>query len=191
MNIHAHPLAWPVDGWPRWTKARGPSPYKVSAETAVTELFDDLRIMRARNVVLSSNAAVRRDGTPYRDQLEDALRDPGVALYYDTKDGEPMTLACDMWRTPRENIRALGLTISGFRLIERAGASQLLKRAQSGFARLPAAPDCWDVLGLPRGTSKDAITERYRELARKYHPDHGGDAELMARINDAYREATA
>lgn len=190
MSIHAHPLAWP-EGWPRYTKARGPSPYKVTAEIAVTELFSDLRLMRARSVVLSSNAAIRRDGQPYRDQLEDALRDPGVAVYWDSKDGVPMVLACDVWKTPRENIRAIGLTVNAFRMIERAGASHLLERAQSGFARLPAAPNCWDVLGIAPGSSKDAITERYRELARKHHPDHGGDAGMMARINDAYREALA
>lgn len=188
--INAHPLAWP-EGWPRTTKTRGSSNYKVSADTAINELMADLRLMRARNVVLSSNVAIRRDGTPYREQAEDVLKDPGVAVYWDNKDGEPMTLACDIWRTPRENIRALGLTVSGLRLIERAGASHLLKRAQSGFARLPAAPSCWEVLGLTPPVSRDLIEARYRVLARKHHPDHGGDSAMMARINAAYREATS
>lgn len=190
--IEAHPLAWPA-GWPRTQKNRSTSPYKVSADTAINDLMADLRLMRARNIVLSSNVACRRDGTPYREQAEDVLKDPGVAVYWDSKDGEPMTLACDIWRTPRENIRALGLTISGLRLIERSGASHLLKRAQSGFARLPApaAQTCWEVLGLRPGTSRENIEAQYRDLARKHHPDHGGDTATMARINAAYREALA
>lgn len=188
--ISSHPLAWP-EGWPRTTRTRGGSPYKVSADTAINDLLADLRLMRARNVILSSNVAVRRDGTPYREQAEDALKDPGVAVYWDSKDGEPMALACDIYRTPRENIRALGLTVSGFRMIERSGASHLLQRAQSGFARLPAAQTCWEVLGLRPGATRDVIEARYRELARKHHPDHGGDSAMMARINAAHREAIA
>ena len=54
---------------------------------------------------------------------------------------------------------------------------------------MPAALDCWQVLGVERGASKAAISERYRELAMEHHPDRGGDSARMATINAAYREA--
>ncbi|NPA29005.1 MAG: J domain-containing protein [Epsilonproteobacteria bacterium] len=43
-----------------------------------------------------------------------------------------------------------------------------------------------EILGLPPLVTLKEITERYRTLAVKYHPDRGGDAEEMAKINEAY-----
>lgn len=38
-------------------------------------------------------------------------------------------------------------------------------------------------------TTEDELKQRYRELAKKYHPDkYGGDAEQMKRINAEYDE---
>jgi len=44
-----------------------------------------------------------------------------------------------------------------------------------------------EILDLPRFITRDEIKKQYRFLARKYHPDRGGDAEMMERINAAYR----
>ena len=43
-----------------------------------------------------------------------------------------------------------------------------------------------EVLGLPPMVSLAEIKERYRQLSRRHHPDGGGDAQQMARINEAY-----
>ncbi len=46
----------------------------------------------------------------------------------------------------------------------------------------------YDVLGLPRSADLDAIRRRFRSLAKKHHPDHGGrDNEKFMQINNAYR----
>ena len=42
------------------------------------------------------------------------------------------------------------------------------------------------VLGLPIGADVAAIKKAYRTLAKKYHPDVGGNAEQFKRINEAY-----
>lgn len=187
MTPDAYPLAWP-DGWPRTEPhRRKASVYKVSRGGARDHLFEELRKAGARNVVISSNLPLRGDGRPSADAREPA--DPGVAAYWDSKKGEPMSIACDTWATVRENLRALGLAIESLRQLERCGATSILDRAYSGFARLPAAADPWQVLGVPMGAPRDAVTARYRELAREHHPDKGGSSETMAQINRAYSEA--
>lgn len=48
----------------------------------------------------------------------------------------------------------------------------------------------YDVLGLPFGASAEQIRQRYRELARLYHPDVSQDPDAlrkMQEINEAYR----
>ncbi len=41
-------------------------------------------------------------------------------------------------------------------------------------------------MGLSPEASAETIRERYRALAQKYHPDHGGDEERMKALNIAY-----
>lgn len=42
------------------------------------------------------------------------------------------------------------------------------------------------VLGLPPNATPDQIKRRYRALAKRYHPDRGGDQRQMQRIIAAY-----
>ncbi len=53
--------------------------------------------------------------------------------------------------------------------------------------------DPYEVLGVPRGASKEQVKAKYRELAKKYHPDNYADSPLaetanekMQEINEAY-----
>jgi DnaJ-domain-containing protein 1 len=43
------------------------------------------------------------------------------------------------------------------------------------------------VLGVRPGATREEIRSAYRALAMRHHPDHGGDAEKMRSINEAYR----
>lgn len=46
-------------------------------------------------------------------------------------------------------------------------------------------------LGLPVNCNDaEKIKEAYRKLAKQHHPDAGGDAKTMARINEAYQIAS-
>lgn len=44
----------------------------------------------------------------------------------------------------------------------------------------------YDLLGVPRTASKEAIKKAYKDIARKNHPDKGGDPEKFKQINEAY-----
>jgi len=44
-----------------------------------------------------------------------------------------------------------------------------------------------EALELPKFVTKEDIRNQYRFLAKKYHPDVGGDAQKMERLNHAYR----
>lgn len=195
--IRAFPLAWP-DGWPR-AKHRRTSPYKVTTDAAITSLLAGLRLMRGQDIIISSNVPLRRDGTMYRgDHSDQRLGDPGVAVYWTGRglQGEavPRVIPCDVWHTVRENVRALGLAVDYLRGLQRTGAGEILERAFVGFKRLPetsgAEPfDCWTILGVERGASREVLSERFRALSRTEHPDRGGSVQRFARISRAYHEA--
>src|SRR5881409_2213073 len=49
--------------------------------------------------------------------------------------------------------------------------------------------DYYDVLGVPRGASKDEVKTAYRKLALQYHPDRNKDpgaTEKFKEISEAY-----
>lgn len=46
--------------------------------------------------------------------------------------------------------------------------------------------DAYTILGIPKGSSLEVIKTAYRKLARRHHPDMGGDAEAFMRVQSAY-----
>lgn len=47
-------------------------------------------------------------------------------------------------------------------------------------------PDLYAVLQVHPRAEPEVLRAAYRVLARKYHPDHGGDARRMITLNDAW-----
>lgn len=164
--------------------------------TARDELLHGLFLLGGREVIVSSNVPLRRDGYPAASYSEP--RDPGVAVYWTTRKGEPRVMACDHWRLVHHNVRAIGLAIEALRALERSGASQILDRAFAGFAALPAqagpdgTPPWRDILGLPdAAVTRAQIETAYRERLRTEHPDVGGTHESMVALNRARAQAYA
>lgn len=51
-------------------------------------------------------------------------------------------------------------------------------------------PNLLESLGLPMNATEKEIKIRFRELAKKYHPDLGGDAEKFIQLMDVYEQLT-
>lgn len=184
--IDAFPLQWP-QGFSR-TKFRKRAAFKASFAQSRDGIMHELRLLGAKLPVLSTNVPLRRDGLPYAGGSE-LLPDPGVAVYF-TLDGKQMSLACDLWVRVSDNLRAVELTISAMRGMDRWGVSDMLNRAFSGFAALPPPSDHWsDVLDINQHAGIDAIEEVYRAKMKRAHPDIGGSVEASQRLNKAISEA--
>lgn len=194
MNEDAYPLCWP-QGWPR-TYIREAGTFSGTPAKVRAELIAEVdRMMGARpgytfrnSIIISTNVPLRRDGEPYAQ--EPALIDPGVAVYFKRK-GQQVCFACDKFDKVWKNMRAITKTIEAMRGIERWGSSDMLDRAFTGFAALPApgGRQWWEILGVERTADHATIKARYRELARIQHPDNGGSGEMMSQINAAYQSA--
>lgn len=65
--------------------------------------------------------------------------------------------------------------------------STILARAEAWHARLDATCP-YQTLGLPPSADLKTVRARYRELAGRHHPDHGGDPARMRTVIDAYEE---
>lgn len=186
---NAYPLHWP-DGQKR-RRRRLRAQFEARFSSARDHLINELKLLGARWVVLSTNVPVRQDGLPYAGMRQP--EDPAVAVYFDY-DKEQHVFACDKWDKVQDNIRALGKTIEALRGIARWGSTDMMKRAVNAFKALPPSGDDWRaVLGVPKnapnGTSLEFVKLRYRGLAADAHPDHGGNPHEMARINQAWEAA--
>ena len=197
-TAEAYPLHWP-DGWPRSEyvyRAR----YHTQFGKALNHLTAELRRFHAYSIVISSDVPLRRDGYPYASQAASHKGDQGVAVYFSIERDKPGSLsqqviACDHWDTVRDNLHACGLTIAAMRMIGRTGATDIIRRAFSGFKALPPGPvtahaTWWEVLKVdPRTATPATINAAYRKLARVTHPDGGGTVDGFNILTDARERA--
>jgi len=191
--IEAYPLKWP-DGWPRTPSHRRENDTRFGGRGGITvgrardRLLDELRLLGATDIVVSSNVPIRSDGLLYADNKR--LENPGIAVYFKFKN-KPLVMARDAFVSVAGNLRTLGLAIAGPRQLERHGGSFMFEKAFTSF--LAIAPPDWkkpwrEVFGVkPDWTGN--INELYRATARYRHPDRGGNDTLMAELNVAYEEA--
>lgn len=204
-----YPLQWPT-GWPRTDRRKQETAHFRSSDTksfyveghgyrkettarrvtiadAFERLSKELERLGASNPLLSSNLETRLNGAPRSGQTEPY--DNGVAVYFKLK-GRNTVLACDKWNRVADNIAAIAQHIDALRRIDRYGIGSL-EQAFAGYQALPAQAASWfTVLEFSEPPKNwDVIESRFKSLARVHHPDRGGNAETMAKINTAYDTA--
>jgi len=185
--IDAYPLCWP-EGWPRTPqhKITG-SRFNTTMAVARDAVVDEVRLLGGRNIIISTNISLRRDGIPYASAKEPD--DRGVACYFDL-DGEQRCIPCDKWQYVSENMQAIRKTIGALRGLDRWGAKEMVDAAFRGFAALPPPSEDWTiVLNIPRTADLAQIEYAYRGAAKKAHPDGGGSVEEFTKVKTAYHAA--
>lgn len=162
---------------------------EVTIREAVTRLTDEIdRLDGMSYAVLSTNVPTRLDGLPYSNSKDPD--DPGAAVYF-LLDGRPRCLACDKWDRVADNLVAISKHIEALRGIDRWGVGTM-EQAFGGYVALPpAAEEWWLILGVDPDASREEIDTAYKRLAQEAHPDRGGDAEAMAKLNMARDAAKA
>lgn len=185
-EIQAYPLCWP-QGRPR-TKYSERSRFDTTQDSAQQNLIWELERLGARDVVVSTDIPLRRDGLPYADRR--TPDDRGVAVYF-LYEGERVCFACDRWDRIGDNMQAIRKTIEALRGIARWGTGDMMKAAFTGFTALPPpiTNDWRTVLGVDDSATYEEAKRAFNQKAKTAHPDHGGSVAAMAELNAAFDEA--
>lgn len=195
-----YPLQWPPNQARTLPANRVKSKFDhPTLHQAALFVLDELRKMKARAIVITSDFPTRRDDIPYEARISEI----GFAVWFDLN-GFEKVLGCDAFLTAADNLWAIGKTIEALRGIGRWGVAGATERAMHGFQALPPgadasgtqAPQWRDVIGgawPPVSVGKQFVLElaeeRYRKAIRAEHPDAGGTAERAASLNLAIEEA--
>jgi hypothetical protein len=188
-----YPLSWPP-GFPR-TEYPAQSRFDTPEERVKRNLEQQLYLLDATNIVVTTNVELRRNGRPYANQR---ISDTGVAVYF-TRKGREQAVACDKWDSIRDNLQGVAKTIEALRGIDRWGTGEMVDAAFQGFTAIPASASAgtpvrpkrlwYEVLGVSPEAPREVIEAAGKAMQRKTHPDAGGrDAELE--VQEAIREAT-
>lgn len=192
----SYPLDWPM-GWARTKFRRAASFGDTNVYREAQKLRREMELLKAREVVISSNLMLRGDGIPYANQRHPS--DPGVAVWF-TLAGKEHVLACDRWDRPEHNLRAVVKHVEALRGQNRWGVGSIAQ-AFHGYQHLALDAGAgsivaWQILGIAReGATPEAIHAAYKRAALRAHPDQGGSREawdaLQSAREDALREISA
>ena len=227
------PLLWP-DHWPKTaTEKRKPPKDNVTHYMVARDyIYNELRGLRATNVLISSNIPINQYGEPFLEYAEKRLDAPGVAVYFFVDD-KPYVMACDAWEYPKDNLRAIGIAIGHIRATARTVAPYYLDIMLSAFSLdangkshqpvdevyesepiqgsrsetiidieptpidIPSPSEeawqnpeeWWNILGVPVESSLSEVEAAFRMIARRTHPDRGGNPQKMRLLNQAVAHA--
>lgn len=195
----------PLGNWtdPETADRRGAHVFKASWRDTLVLLGDEIeRIGGKEPVVLQVDVQegdIRLDGML---RANAKVGHPGVVISFESKFG-PLRYATDAHERQyaglgmegwQANVRAIALALTALRAVDRYGVSRRGEQ-YTGWRALPATsgvtfPSADEALRWMREKSGDTGSLRsarlvYRDLARKHHPDAGGDATEWDRLQAA------
>ena len=187
----------PVDKWPGDPTAphkQKDGPFAVAYSKLLDDLERELTAIRAKDIVIQGywqREQIRNDGWPRSGQNPSG---PGIILSF-LKKGKPISMPCDTYKQWQQNLRAINLTLTALRAINRYGVTQRDEQYK-GFAKLEA----------PKNTAAEALQfivtliewspdhvkadleAAYKAAARQAHPDlNGGSHEMFVRLQQHYQ----
>ena len=198
ITVRFVPLARPADLRTRRSQ------FKCSWSDSFDLLKRELRMVSATNVVLQAGyepGQLRNDGWP---KATSNPSHPAVIMSFDAK-GRALSFPCSQYDRLWDNIRAIALSLKALRAVDRYGVTQRAEQYQ-GWAQLeaPNAAALNEDLAAafffgeacrhyPVGVtsidqllhSSDDFEQIYRMLAKRLHPDVGGDREKWDRMQSA------
>jgi hypothetical protein len=141
----------------------------------------------------------RMEITRLKRKLRELKRVEKRIRFGDDRAGGQDLVWCRFFSTEDRRNRTVKYSLNTLLSMDRQGVKQVIeeyfyhvfyqKYKESGIA-LDAIydPVLLSGLGLPPGASFDTVRSRFRELAQKYHPDHGGDHEKMIELLETYHK---
>ena len=176
--------------------ARKRSAFKAGYRHTLDLLFGEAIVLGGQHLILQVDLAerdIRNDGLPRAGARYGAH--PGVVVSFESRHG-PLRYATDAYTGWQANLRAIALSLQALRAVDRYGVS---KRGEqyTGWRALPAGngscfatadeAERWMArrsreLDLPVATN---LPQAYRQLARRMHPDAGGDPADWDRLDAA------
>lgn len=130
----SYPLEWP-DDWEHIPPEKQQAARTSEGFTAARDyLLNELRLLGAKDVVVSCNIRVDRSGMAMINEERFTTKDPGAAVYFNLGDAR-YAMAADDWDHPRANIRALGATIGYIRAMGRSGSQQSMEKCLIAFTK--------------------------------------------------------
>lgn len=190
-TTQAYPLTWP-DSMPR-TTSKVTSRFKTSLSAALKNVRSSLGLFagdsgkQVQGLIISSNVTLG-DMKP---------RDTGVAVWF-VWDGMQVCIAVDRYEKVEDNLQAIHHIVEARRTEMRHGGLHIVRATFRGFTALPAPAGKrnWrEVFGFQptattAGIAPSLIESKFRDLAKKAHPDApGGSHDKMAELNRAKEEA--
>lgn len=190
----------PLNKWPgEKTRTRKRSPFAAKQNKVYSDLERELNHLRARNIVVQaflSEDDIRNDGWP---RSSARFHEPGIVLSFRARDGEDISFPCDTYNNWESNLRAICLTLTALRAIDRYGVTKRSEQYK-GWKKIESPTHeqtrdyQWALEHLAHLADVDpaairnnptAIDLAYRAAARKTHPDTGGNTEAFQLLQDA------
>jgi hypothetical protein len=173
-----------------------PGGFRVTRSTAFQNVLEELQTWDGVTDVQLDSGAEHQQRNPNKPYANSLFEDPGVVVWFN-KDGEDMAAACDRWGSPRDNAQDLYHYLHETRMQEQRGTVtaeseyQKLRLPSGDEETVAAAPAAHDVLGVDRDATQAEIRAAYKDRLKEVHPDQGGSAEALERVQDAYEVLTA